>query len=403
MPIKVTFERAKNWYESAFPGNKLVQFTSTSEPCSINCRKHGLVENLGYVNLRSSKYGCPECAKENAILNSLRTQQYKTALLKYISDRNLFDVVNQAIGFDYEQAKISDNTNGHGVLDNTKGRNVLDSTKGYDVSDCVKKSVSLDMVAAYSAARDAIEHGSSDNRYKKRASKRELGTLDDASRSTPDTHKKGKTKRSKSNTLAEALPEYKVNKKLADKSLARKGIDGSVLVQQAKQALQALHSKGHTRELSSSYIHPLADDNQKIVTKSDFVLVPYHSDVKVAAGEGRYNGVLETLSLPISLPELQKLDVRPNNIICCRILDDSMEPMIQNGTLVGINTAATEIQNGKVYAFVDKDGLSSIKVLVKDNDSHIKIHSYNYSYETKTVASDSIRVIGRVFWAAVTL
>jgi phage repressor protein C with HTH and peptisase S24 domain len=326
MPIKVTLERAKNWYESTFPGNKLVQFTSTLEPCSINCHKHGLIEGIGYRNLRISKYGCPKCAHEARNENTAHTRKRK---------KDLLDLVNEVIGLDYKASKPNTYTENLRKIQNLKN---LDGVTEHDPLEC--KSLTVESV-------------------KYQVGDKGTNPLDEFQPS------KGHTKRK---------------------------------VGQGKSSNRKLQSG----ELSSSHVQPVFYDSPEDLPKGDFVLVPYHSDVQLAAGVGRYNDVLETISIPLSLPELQKLGVRPNNIICCRVLGDSMEPMLQDGALVGINTAETEIQNGKIYAFVDEDGLSRIKTLVKTKDSHIKIHSYNYAYPTEEVNPESIRVIGRLFWAAST-
>lgn len=311
MPAKVTFTEAKNLYESKFPNNKLVKFESASRPCSILCYKHGLVEDLGFRNLRLSKFGCPKCARDH------RRRGVEAKIKQYL-EMNSSKRLNKVKKF----------------------------------GDTVPRSISKEKVSK---------------------------VLDNAPRSTSNTRRTDKTRRGKSSTLAESPVEY-----------SSKG----------STAKQALSNKARTGEFSSSHVKPVFYDKPEDLPKGNFVVVPYHSDVKLAAGLGRYNNALETLPVPLSLPELQKLGVRPNNIIYCRVLDDSMVPILQDGSLVGIDTAETEIRSGKIYAFIDEDGWSHIKILVKTNDSLIKIHSYNYAYETETVTPDSIRVIGRLFWAA---
>lgn len=155
-------------------------------------------------------------------------------------------------------------------------------------------------------------------------------------------------------------------------------------------------------ELSTSNIKTVFYDNPDELSNSDFILVPYYSNVGLAAGAGCINGDTETASIPLSLSELKRLGVNPNNVVCCRVHGDSMEPILKDGAMVGINTAETRIKSGKIYAFVHEDGLARIKTLVLTGDKHIKIYSNNYSYESEIVDPDSIRVIGRLFWASTT-
>ena len=81
-----------------------------------------------------------------------------------------------------------------------------------------------------------------------------------------------------------------------------------------------------------------------------------------------------------------------------------MEPVLPDGSTVGINTDAKTIVDGKVYA-LDHDGMLRIKRLYNLPSGGLRIVSYNrdeypdeilQSYDTKKV-----RIIGRVFWHSV--
>lgn len=45
---------------------KLLTFTSSHEPCQIECKVHGVVEVSTFNNfLRASRFGCPKCAEDS--------------------------------------------------------------------------------------------------------------------------------------------------------------------------------------------------------------------------------------------------------------------------------------------------------------------------------------------------
>lgn len=78
-----------------------------------------------------------------------------------------------------------------------------------------------------------------------------------------------------------------------------------------------------------------------------------------------------------------------------------MEPVLPDGTTVGIDTACTAIKDGKMYA-IDHDGQLRVKVLYRAPGSGLRLSSYNRSehpdetYDADYVV-DNIRIIGKVF------
>lgn len=153
-------------------------------------------------------------------------------------------------------------------------------------------------------------------------------------------------------------------------------------------------------KIPSTVVHPLIHDEHSESPDSSFVLVPYYSDLRLSAGAGQITENLETTPIPLSRIDLQKKGINPKNVMCCKVQGDSMEPILQDGALVGIDTSDKVIHAGKIYAFVQADGLLRIKSLVLSDPKHIKIHSINFAYPDETVLASSVTVIGRLFWAS---
>ena len=153
-------------------------------------------------------------------------------------------------------------------------------------------------------------------------------------------------------------------------------------------------------EIPPTVVRPLIHDEHAESSDSSFVLVPYYSDLRLSAGAGQITENLETTPIPLSRIDLQKKGISPKNVMCCKVQGDSMEPMLQDGALVGIDTSDKVIHAGKIYAFVQADGLLRIKSLVLSDPKHIKIHSINFAYPDEIVLASSVTVIGRLFWAS---
>ena len=171
-------------------------------------------------------------------------------------------------------------------------------------------------------------------------------------------------------------------------------------------SIKALRSKSKTSsdkqniEIPPTVVRPLIHDEHAESSDSSFVLVPYYSDLRLSAGAGQITENLETTPIPLSRIELQKKGISPKNVMCCKVQGDSMEPMLQDGALVGIDTSDKIIHAGKIYAFVQANGLLRIKSLVLSDPKHIKIHSINFAYPDEIVLASSVTVIGRLFWAS---
>ena len=87
-----------------------------------------------------------------------------------------------------------------------------------------------------------------------------------------------------------------------------------------------------------------------------------------------------------------------------RISGSSMEPRLQDGDVVGINTDDTRIREGKTYA-IRHGNLLRVKVLIEQPDGGVIIRSLNreeyrdehLSYQQR---KEQLVVLGRVFWSS---
>ncbi len=138
----------------------------------------------------------------------------------------------------------------------------------------------------------------------------------------------------------------------------------------------------------------------------DEVELPLFREVELAAGAGQTQ-VIENhgAKLRFAKSTLSRASVLPENAACAFVRGNSMEPVMPDGTCVGVNTADKTIRDGEIYA-IDHDGMLRVKYLHRRPGGGIKIVSQNSNeHPVEELTADemaaSVRVIGRVFWWSV--
>lgn len=142
-------------------------------------------------------------------------------------------------------------------------------------------------------------------------------------------------------------------------------------------------------------------DNSSPLHEDD-VELPLFREVELSAGHGMTE-VVENhgATLRFSRESLARANVNSAQAACCIVSGDSMEPILPDGSTVGIDTSKTHVTDGKMYA-IDYDGMLRVKQLYRISGGY-KIRSVNREYEDELVrgeALSSLRVIGKVFWSA---
>ena len=100
-------------------------------------------------------------------------------------------------------------------------------------------------------------------------------------------------------------------------------------------------------------------DNENPPPEDDYVLIKYFKDVQLAAGDGS----LECSDFKFAFPRatLRQCGVSLNKAVCMTIKGDSMEPVLPNGTMVGVNLDSKRIINNEIYAFRNSEEVLCIK------------------------------------------
>ncbi|MGP1267740.1 S24 family peptidase [Serratia sp. CY33525] len=145
-----------------------------------------------------------------------------------------------------------------------------------------------------------------------------------------------------------------------------------------------------------SYAEPVDDD--------ELVELPL-LDVRFSAGDGTYDMVEKAAStFTFRRQFLHEMGVSTSAAKLVKISGSSMEPRLQDGDIVGINTDDTRIREGKTYA-IRHGNLLRVKVLIEHPDGGVTIRSLNkdeygdehLSYQQR---KEQLVVLGRVFWSS---
>ncbi|QQE82910.1 XRE family transcriptional regulator [Pseudomonas putida] len=140
--------------------------------------------------------------------------------------------------------------------------------------------------------------------------------------------------------------------------------------------------------------------------EDDEVEIPFLREVELSAGSGRT--VIErssTAKLRFGKRSLRAHNVQFDQAVCVVVSGNSMEPVLPDGSTVGVNIGQTQIVDGKMYA-IKHDGQLRVKVLYRVPGGGVRFRSFNQSehpdetYTADEMAEKSIEIIGRVFWGA---
>ncbi|OOF58306.1 LexA family transcriptional regulator [Rodentibacter genomosp. 2] len=137
----------------------------------------------------------------------------------------------------------------------------------------------------------------------------------------------------------------------------------------------------------------------------DEYAVPFYQDIRFAAGNGFADDIADynNFKLRFSKATLRRQGVQYENAVCVVADGNSMEPVIPDGSTVGVDLGNKTIRDGKIYA-INHGGLLRIKLLYNMPNNQVRIRSYNSEeYDDEIADLQDISVLGKVFWYSVLL
>ncbi|MGL6026886.1 MAG: S24 family peptidase [Vibrio sp.] len=168
---------------------------------------------------------------------------------------------------------------------------------------------------------------------------------------------------------------------------------------------QAQTIKGNAEILGNMQVWdsstPLSDDE---------VAIPFLSDVRLSAGNGfmcdaeRDSG----FRLRFAKSTLRRHNVNPSDALCVSVTGNSMEPVLPDGSTVGIDCGNKALVDSKIFA-INHNSELFIKRLYRLPGGGLRIYSFNEAeyppreYTQAQVLEQRITIVGRVFWYSVLL
>ncbi|MCR9546326.1 helix-turn-helix transcriptional regulator [Vibrio antiquarius] len=142
----------------------------------------------------------------------------------------------------------------------------------------------------------------------------------------------------------------------------------------------------------------------------DEVAVPFLSEIKLSAGNGFVNDLEHDngFRLRFAKSTLRRYNVAPENAVCVAVHGNSMEPVLPDGSTVGIDCGNKTLMEGKIFA-INHNGELFIKKLYRLPGGGLRIYSFNEleyparEYTEAQVLEQKITIVGRVFWYSVML
>lgn len=158
--------------------------------------------------------------------------------------------------------------------------------------------------------------------------------------------------------------------------------------------------------LAVESIAPVESWSDETPLGEDEVAIPFFKEVELAAGRGS-EVMLETggRKLRFGKRTLQRKGITPETAASAMVSGNSMDPVLPDGSTVAIDTSATNVIDGKMYA-INHEGQLRVKLLYRLPGNGLRLRSYNSDehpderYDGDYVA-EHIRIIGKVFWYSV--
>lgn len=158
-------------------------------------------------------------------------------------------------------------------------------------------------------------------------------------------------------------------------------------------------------ESSPEYFTGIESWDSSTELPPDEVELKFFTEVQASAGNGNMH-IQENHGpkLRFSKSTLSRYNIDPKNAACIKVKGNSMEPVLPDGSTIGVDLTNTSIIDGKMYA-IDHDGMLRVKMLYRLPGGGIRLRSYNtdehQDEQYNGEEAKNIRIIGRVFWSSV--
>lgn len=172
-----------------------------------------------------------------------------------------------------------------------------------------------------------------------------------------------------------------------------------------------------SRQDKTSHNEPngiLSDKQIEVWTDGDtppdgMIAIDFLPNITASLGHGYINEEFtEKTQLWFSEQTLRKCNVNPKYAQAIHVAGDSMLPELSDGQVIAIDTSATRIFDGEIYAFRKGDEIK-VKYLFKTNDgfkaisrNDDKLRYPDEFYTTTDIENENIEILGQFWWKSET-
>ncbi|MCK9161823.1 MAG: helix-turn-helix transcriptional regulator [Arcobacter butzleri] len=135
---------------------------------------------------------------------------------------------------------------------------------------------------------------------------------------------------------------------------------------------------------------------ESLVESTDRYWIKYYPNIKVSAGGGSFeaNEEFEKLDMPLYFVDFLGGIKNIKNIEAIKVVGDSMEPTLQNESIVFIDKSKTSLTKGAIYAFLYEDSMFVKRVVKKGNE--LIFSSDNDVYDDMICRANDIVIYGKI-------
>ncbi len=187
------------------------------------------------------------------------------------------------------------------------------------------------------------------------------------------------------------------------------GVEVSTFSERLAEEIAAMAGAAPARSdlTNAVLLGPLDVWDDETPLDDDEVYVPFLKEVELSAGSGRSAvQVSPKQKLRFGKITLRRQGVQPSEAVCVSVSGNSMQPVLPDGSTVGVDRGATSISDGKMYA-IDHAGQLRVKTLYRLPGGGVRMRSFNREehpdeeYTAQEMADAGIEILGRVFWSSV--
>ena len=200
--------------------------------------------------------------------------------------------------------------------------------------------------------------------------------------------------------LSQEIGERRVYDKDVAKALGISPENLSMLKRRGRLPLPELLDFCARRGISINWLLYDQDPASLCDTTERFAYVKYFKEVNASAGGGavNYELVSERLFLDPRIVELLGGRSQLKHIEAINVLGDSMEPLLEDGSIAFVDTSQKELKKSGVFLVRTNAGVF-IKRLRLRADKKVELISQNPSYPVEILEPEEVEVVGRVVGA----